>query len=89
MKELAQKPAPNEEWDGLWCYDDAYLFIVANGISTILSSLLPTTSILVLYFVRRPLVRLAVTMLFTSLFSLTLATVAKARRIDVFAATTA
>ncbi len=62
---------------------------VANAISTFLSSLLPTTSILALYFVRAPLARLAAVMVFTALFSLTLAIVAKARKADVFAATTA
>ena len=85
----AQKPASDENWNGLWHYDEAPLLMAANSISTVLSSLLPTTSILILYFVKKPLARLAVTMLFTALFSLTLATVAKARRIDVFAATTA
>ena len=63
--------------------------VLANSISTVLSSLLPTASILVLYFVEKPLARLALTMLFNALFSLTLATITKARRIDVFAATTA
>ena len=60
-----------------------------NAVSAFLSSLLPTTSILVLYFIKKPLARLAVTMLFTAIFSFTLMIVAKARRIDVFAATTA
>ena len=79
----------NSMWNGVWHYDEAGLIVVANAISTLLSSLLPTTSILVLYFVEKPLARLAVTMVFTAVFSVTLATVAKARRIDVFAATTA
>jgi hypothetical protein len=62
---------------------------VASAISTVLSSLLPTISILALYFLRSPLNRLAFIMIFTAIFSLTLATLAKAKRIDVFAATTA
>ena len=76
-------------WNGVWHYDEAGLILIANAISTLLSSLLPTVSILVLYFVKKPLARLAVTMVFTAVFSVTLAMVAKARRIDVFAATTA
>ncbi|KAL8829366.1 MAG: hypothetical protein Q9191_002053 [Dirinaria sp. TL-2023a] len=76
-------------WNGVWQYNEETIVRLANAVSTFLSSLLPTTSILVLYFVKKPVARLAATMLFTALFSLTLVTVAKARRIDVFAATTA
>ncbi|KAL9120490.1 MAG: hypothetical protein Q9187_002954 [Circinaria calcarea] len=78
-----------EDWNGLWHYEEASFVAVANAISTILSSLLPTTSILVLYFVKSSTARVAVTMLFTTLFSLTLATVARAKKTEAFAATTA
>lgn len=81
--------ASGEDWNGVWHYEEDGLVKVANTISTFLSSLLPTTSILVLYFVKAPLARLAAVMVFTALFSLTLAIVAKARKADVFAATTA
>jgi len=81
--------ASGEDWNGVWHYEEDGLVKVANTISTFLSSLLPTTSIVVLYFVNAPLARLAAVMAFTALFSLTLAIVAKARRADVFAATTA
>lgn len=87
--DLAQKPGLKSKWNGLWYYEDASLVAAANIISTVLSSLLPTCSILALYFVQRPLARLAFTMLFTSAFSCTLAAVTKARRVDIFAATTA
>ncbi|MCJ1269864.1 hypothetical protein MMC22_009757 [Lobaria immixta] len=75
--------------NGVWHYEDATFLPAVNAISTVLSSLLPTTSILVLYVVQRPGARLAIIMAFTALFSLILTTVAKARRIDIFAATTA
>ena len=55
-------------------------------LSTFLSSVLPTTAI---YFVKAPLARLAAVMAFTALFSLTLRVVAKARKVEVFVATTA
>ena len=79
----------SKDWNGLWHYEEGAFIAIANAISTVLSSLMPTTSIMVLYFVKNPLARLAMTMVFTTIFSLTLATIAKARRIDVFAATTA
>jgi hypothetical protein len=46
-------------------------------------------SIFVLYFVRTPLARLGSIVAFTVLFSAILAIIARARRIDCFAATTA
>ncbi|MCJ1462994.1 hypothetical protein MMC07_001598 [Pseudocyphellaria aurata] len=79
----------DEDFNGVWHYEDATFVAVVNVISIVLSSLLPTTSILVLYGIHKPGVRLAVIMVFTALFSLTLTTVAKAKRIDIFAATTA
>ncbi|KAL8742368.1 MAG: hypothetical protein Q9190_005132 [Brigantiaea leucoxantha] len=78
-----------KDWDGLWHYDDSLLLAAAGVASTILSSLLPTSSILILYFVKKPLARLVVIMLFTTFFSLTLAFITKAKRIEVFAVTTA
>lgn len=75
--------------NGVWHYEDAKLVAVVNAISIVLSSLLPTTSILVLYVVHKPGARLAIIMAFTALFSLILTTVAKSRRIDIFATTTA
>lgn len=60
-----------------------------NAISTLLSSLLPSVSISLLYFVENPVARLAAIMVFTTVFSTVLSTFTKARRIDVSAATTA
>lgn len=89
MKEQKRKTTSKKDWNGVWYYEEAGLVSVANSISTILSSLLPTTSIVVLYFVQEAWARLLVTMIFTALFSITLAAITKARRVDVFAATTA
>lgn len=88
-KEQNNQRASGEDWNGVWHYEEHGLVAAANIISTFLSSVLPTTSILVLYFVKAPLARLAAVMAFTALFSLTLTVVAKARKVDVFAATTA
>ncbi|KAL9042553.1 MAG: hypothetical protein Q9214_003742 [Letrouitia sp. 1 TL-2023] len=85
----AEKPSKTREWDGVWVYDRAMLTAIANGISTLLASLLPASSILILYLLPKPATRLAVSMLFITLFSFILTTVSTARRIDVFAATAA
>ncbi|KAL9613238.1 MAG: hypothetical protein Q9167_002198 [Letrouitia subvulpina] len=83
------KPSKTREWDGVWVYDRAMLTAVANGISTMLASLLPAGSILILYLLSKPATRLAVSMLFIMLFSFILTAVSTARRVDIFAATAA
>ncbi|MCJ1235178.1 hypothetical protein MMC14_003145 [Varicellaria rhodocarpa] len=77
------------DWNGLWHYEDATVLAITNIVSTVLSSLLPTTSILILHLMESYMARLIVIMAFTVAFSLVLVMVAKARRVDVFAVTTA
>ncbi|KAL8940199.1 MAG: hypothetical protein Q9216_002950 [Gyalolechia sp. 2 TL-2023] len=84
-----KKPASTAEWYGVWQYDKEKLSFLTSAISTLLASLLPSISILVLYFLSRPVTKLVVILLFSIFFSLILATVSSARRIEVFAATTA
>ncbi|MCJ1370041.1 hypothetical protein MMC20_001253, partial [Loxospora ochrophaea] len=84
-----QKNEKDEDWNGVWHYEDAPFIAVANIVSTVLSSLLPILSILVLDSVRDPRAKLWAIAVFTTLFSLMLATVTNAKRTDVFATTTA
>lgn len=83
------KGMQNEDSNGVWHYRHDTMMAVLNFFSTVLSSLLPSTSIFALYFLRSPIARLAAIMTFTTIFSLTLLLITKARRIDIFAATTA
>lgn len=85
----AEKPASIAEWYGVWQYDKEKLSRLANAISTLLASLLPSISILVLYFLSKPVTRLMAILWFSVFFSLILTAVSSARRIEVFAATTA
>ena len=70
-------------------YPESYISTTVNALSTILSCLLPTMSIFALYFIHNPLWRLGAIVGFTFLFSAVLTLIAKVRRIDCFAATTA
>jgi hypothetical protein len=70
-------------------YSESYVSTTINALSTTLSCLLPTISIFVLYFIHSPLWRLGAIVGFTFLFSVVLTLIAKVRRIDCFAATTA
>ncbi|KAL8645574.1 MAG: hypothetical protein Q9210_006633 [Variospora velana] len=84
-----KKDSRRENPLGVWHYRYDSMRVAVNAISTLLSSLLPSASIFLLYFVENPVARLAAIMVFTTVFSTVLSTFTKARRIDVFAATTA
>jgi hypothetical protein len=70
-------------------YDDAHLQIPAVVLSTFLASLLPVLSIVILYLVESMPERLAIVAVFTSAFSVALALVTTATRVENFAATAA
>lgn len=70
-------------------YDDDHLQIPAHIISTLFASLLPTLSIVVLFIVEDMAKRLGLIAVFTTVFSVALAGLTKARTVDIFAATAA
>ncbi|KAL8978281.1 MAG: hypothetical protein Q9177_006442 [Variospora cf. flavescens] len=83
------QPSLTADWYGVWQYDQEMLETVANAITTLTASLLPSISIVVLYFLSKPFTRLVAMLLFSVLFSVILSAVSTVRRIEVFAATTA
>lgn len=70
-------------------YKNGHLLKLTNLIATIISSALPITAIVALYYINRMIVRLVVVAAFTMAFSLILATVTNARRAEIFASTAA
>ncbi|KAF2187509.1 hypothetical protein K469DRAFT_725452 [Zopfia rhizophila CBS 207.26] len=83
-----KKPTKSKSSGGdLFEYKDSTLVQLAKSLSTILSTLLPTISIFVLYYFKNMPVRLGLIVLFTSLFSLALNLTSKARKVEIFAAT--
>lgn len=88
LKSVLQR-ARTGDGSGVWHYQYHSMIAVVNVMSTFLASLLPSTSIFILYFLERPIARLVAIMVFTAVFSSTLVLFTKARRVDVFAATTA
>jgi hypothetical protein len=70
-------------------YDDARLIAMIEVISTVISSLLPISSIIILYFVTSQPARLGIILGYTAMFSIALAIFTKARRVEIFAATSA
>ncbi|KAE9374805.1 hypothetical protein N431DRAFT_557033 [Stipitochalara longipes BDJ] len=70
-------------------YSDARLIAAIEIVSTVISSMLPISSIIILYYVSSQRARLGIILGFTALFSLALATFTKARRVEIFAGTSA
>jgi hypothetical protein len=70
-------------------YSDGFITSVIDALSTILSSVLPTISALVLFFINDPLMRMIALIICTLLFSTVLTVIAKAKRAECFGATAA
>jgi hypothetical protein len=75
--------------DGIYEYDETMLGSIANIASTVIASMLPLCSVIVLYLVRSNGLRLAIIAVLSACFSLALAVLTNARRIEIFAATSA
>ena len=70
-------------------YNEEHMMKISNSLAAIFSSLLPTMAILVLYFVKRVLLRIGLTIVFTSIFSLVLSLFTEAKKVEIFSATAA
>ena len=87
--EIFKKPIFESSISRISLYSDSHLLFVLNIFSTVVSSMLPISSIFVLHYVSSITTRLWITAGFTAIFSLCLALATEARRIENFAATTA
>jgi hypothetical protein len=77
-------------WDpesGICDYSESTIVTVLDICGTVVSSLLSISSIVVLYFVCSMSIRLGIVAAFTTVFSLVLALITKARRVEIFVAT--
>lgn len=84
-----QKTVEGDEENGLVHYKDSTLSGITRILTILVSSLLPSASIFILYFVDSLIDRLGVIMGFSVLFSISLAVFTSARRVEIFAATAA
>jgi hypothetical protein len=81
-----KKPLPEDPESEICQYSESHLSTVVNILGTVMASILPITSIIALYFVTNMLVRLGLTVVFTAIFSCSLALLSRARRVEIFAA---
>ncbi|TVY84391.1 hypothetical protein LSUE1_G001840 [Lachnellula suecica] len=79
-------PLPTTE---ITMYKDTHLLRILQVIGTVLACLFPITSIVILYLVSSMAARLGILVFFTALFALSLALVTGAKRVEIFAATSA
>jgi hypothetical protein len=82
-----KKPANSDKRGDLFEYKDATLMKVAEAITVVLSTSLPTLSIFVLYSVRSMPARLGLILVFTALFNVILLLVSRASKVEIFTAT--
>ncbi|KAG6364453.1 hypothetical protein INS49_006054 [Diaporthe citri] len=82
-------PESPELGDSIYHYKKSLLFGAADIFTTVVASLLPMLSIIVLFFVSSNALKLIIITLFSAPFSLALALMTTARRIEIFAATAA
>jgi hypothetical protein len=74
---------------GIREYKEDRIATISNSFGAILSSLLPTIVILVLYLVQHMLLRIGWLIIFTAIFSLSLAIFTGAKKVEIFSATAA
>jgi len=75
--------------DGIYNYREPLLIKIIDVLVTVVASLLPLLSTIVLYILPSDVLRLAVMVVFSAMFALALTFMTSARRIEVFAATAA
>jgi hypothetical protein len=84
-----RKPLSEDPESEICQYSETSLSNAVNVLGTVLASVLPITSIVALYFVTNTLVRLEMSVAFTALFSCCLAVMSGAKRVEIFAASSA
>jgi len=84
-----QIPVSTNLGAGLYQYDETTLGIIVRVITTVIASILPLCSVVVLDVVQTNGLRLGIIVILTALFSLALSLMTSARKIEIFAATCA
>lgn len=86
---LAKEQLPETAGSGIYHYKESSLESALGIVATVVASILPVCSVVALYVIQSNNLRLGMLAIFSTIFSLTLALMTNARRIEVFAATAA
>jgi hypothetical protein len=84
-----QKQEESDDEDGVYSYDETFIRRVIAIVSIIISSALPTASIFALYFINSQINRLVFVLVFSFIFSTSLAIFTSANRVEIFTAVVA
>ncbi|KAF2195699.1 hypothetical protein K469DRAFT_649806 [Zopfia rhizophila CBS 207.26] len=87
--EKIKRPVSEEFGTGIFKYEESTLATIARLATTVVASVLPLCSVVILYIVRDNVLRLGVILILSACFSLALTLMTNARKIEVFAATSA
>ncbi|KFY88323.1 hypothetical protein V500_06418 [Pseudogymnoascus sp. VKM F-4518 (FW-2643)] len=87
--EKFKKPIDEQASEGIYHYNESVLNATLSTLTTVVASVLPICSVLVQYFVQSNSLRLGLIVIFSALFSLALALMTSARKVEIFAATSA
>ncbi|KAN0089867.1 hypothetical protein V8E51_018446 [Hyaloscypha variabilis] len=88
----SQYPSKQKSFDlesNIFLYRDSYFHRIASIVGTLISSLIPICSIVVLYFITDMPMRLIIVGIFTAIFSIALSLMTSGTRVEIFAATAA
>jgi uncharacterized protein DUF6594 len=81
----SKQPVSEHLGTGLFEYDDAIIHMITHIVTIFVASILPLSSVVVLYFVRSNSLRLGIIGVLSVCFSFALALMTNARKIEIFA----
>jgi hypothetical protein len=84
-----KNPIPESKIHDTWEYQQKIFVVLGNVICMALSALVPSISIFILCFLKSMVARLGVITAMSFVFSIVMTFIVQARRVEVFAATTA
>jgi hypothetical protein len=73
----------------VWSYSEGKILFIANAVSTVLASMIPSLCTLILFYIRSPIGRMGALIAFTLLFATTLSLVTNVKRAECFGITAA
>lgn len=87
MPDLESQDPGNQT--ALYEYSDGKVRLITHTLGSVMSTIVPMISIVVLYFAKSQPLRLGLVCIFSVIFSLVMSLATNARRVDIFAAAAA
>jgi hypothetical protein len=88
-RQPTQKPDAGELGDGIFTYKESLLVTAIGVFTTLIAAILPVLSTVILFFLDSNSLKVGMIVVFSTFFALALVLMTSARKIEVFAATSA